>query len=319
MKTRVFVSIVLLLALLMSCGNQEAEQAAAPAQETTESAAPAEETVSVRDAVEAYFENMPDHIYKVNQAEFLQMVAQGSDMTVIDIRRAEDYAEGHIKGAVNMPWGTPAMYEMLPYIPTDKPVFVNCYSGQTAGQAVALLNIAGIPTRSINLGWNFGLSRVDGMQEFVETTENSLPDTVQTEIPEEIMTAYQEYYEMTAEASGTPFASNIVSEDNAKAIHDAGDDDVLFVSIRKPEHYAEAHIEGAINIPFGAGMQENFASLPADKKLIVYCYTGQTAGQTVAGLRMLGYDAVSLKGGMGMAANEPLGWLAKGYPTVASN
>lgn len=319
MKTRVFVSIVLLLALLMSCGNQEAEQAAAPAQETTESAAPAEETVSVRDAVEAYFENMPDHIYKVNQAEFLQMVAQGSDMTVIDIRRAEDYAEGHIKGAVNMPWGTPAMYEMLPYIPTDKPVFVNCYSGQTAGQAVALLNIAGIPTRSINLGWNFGLSRVDGMQEFVETTENSLPDTVQTEIPETIMTAYQEYYEMTAEASGTPFASNIVSEDNAKAIHDAGDDDVLFVSIRKPEHYAEAHIEGAINIPFGAGMQENFASLPADKKLIVYCYTGQTAGQTVAGLRMLGYDAVSLKGGMGMAANEPLGWLAKGYPTVASN
>lgn len=319
MKTRVFVSIVLLLALLMSCGNQEAEQAAAPAQETTESAAPAEETVSVRDAVEAYFENMPDHIYKVNQAEFLQMVAQGSDMTVIDIRRAEDYAEGHIKGAVNMPWGTPAMYEMLPYIPTDKPVFVNCYSGQTAGQAVALLNIAGIPTRSINLGWNFGLSRVDGMQEFVETTENSLPDTVQTDIPETIMTAYQEYYEMTAEASGTPFASNIVSEDNAKAIHDAGDDDVLFVSIRKPEHYAEAHIEGAINIPFGAGMQENFASLPADKKLIVYCYTGQTAGQTVAGLRMLGYDAVSLKGGMGMAANEPLGWLAKGYPTVASN
>jgi rhodanese-related sulfurtransferase len=320
MKTRLLVSIVLLLALLIGCGDQEAEQAAANAPAETESAAPAEsEGVSVRVAVDEYFANMPDHIYKVDQAEFLQMVAQGSDMTVIDIRRPDDYAEGHIKGAVNMPWGTPAMYEMLPYIPTDKPVFVNCYSGQTAGQAVALFNIAGIPTRSINLGWNFGLSRVDGMKEFVETTENTLPSTVQTEIPENIMTAYQEYYEETAEAGGTPFASNIVSEENAKAILDAGDDDVLFVSVRRPEHYAEAHIEGAINIPFGKGMQENFASLPADKKLIVYCYTGQTAGQVVGGLRMLGYDAVSLKGGMGMAANEPLGWMAQGYPTVASN
>jgi len=319
MKTKVFVSIVLLLALLVSCGDQEAEQAAAPAPEATESAAPAEETVSVRDAVEAYFANMPDHIYKVDQSEFLQMVGAGSEMTVIDIRRADDYAQGHIKGAVNMPWGTPAMYEMLPYIPTDKPVFINCYSGQTAGQAVALLNIAGIPSRSINLGWNFGLSKVEGMQEYVETTENTLPATVQTEIPDVIMEAYQEYYEKTAEAAGTPFASNIVSEENAKAILDAGDEDVLFVSVRRPEHYAEAHIEGAINVPFGKGMQENFASLPADKKLIVYCYTGQTAGQVVGGLRMLGYDAVSLRGGMGMPANEPLGWMSQGYPTVASN
>jgi rhodanese-related sulfurtransferase len=319
MKTKVFVSIVLLFALLASCGNQEAEQAAAPAPEATESAAPAEETVSVRDAVEAYFANMPDHIYKVDQSEFLQMVGAGSDMTVIDIRRPDDYAQGHIKGAVNMPWGTPAMYEMLPYIPTDKPVFINCYSGQTAGQAVALLNIAGIPARSINLGWNFGLSKVEGMQQYVETTENTLPATMQTEIPDVIMEAYQEYYEKTAEAAGTPFASNIVSEENAKAILDAGDEDVLFVSVRRPEHYAEAHIEGAVNVPFGKGMQENFASLPADKKLIVYCYTGQTAGQVVAGLRMLGYDAVSLRGGMGMPSNEPLGWMSQGYPTVASN
>lgn len=314
-KTTLIVSVMLLFALLVSCGQEEQAQAPAPAE--TESAAVAE--ASVEEEVNAYFANMPDHIYKVNQSEFLQMVGAGSDMTIIDIRRADDYAAGHIRGAVNMPWGSPAMYEMLPYIPADKPVFVNCYSGQTAGQAVALLNIAGIPARSVNLGWNFGLARVEGMEQFVETEANTLPSTVQTEIPENIMDAYVAYYEATAEAAGTPFASNIVSEDNAKAIHDAGDEDVLFVSIRRPEHYAEAHIEGAINVPFGQGMQDMFGSLPADKKLIVYCYTGQTAGQTVAALRMLGYDAVSLKGGMGMAANEPLGWMAKGFPTVASN
>lgn len=320
MKMRFFLTILVVFLLLAGCGGSK--ETAAPTQAPAEEAAPAAaaaEQPTVADAVMAYFADMPDHIYKINQNEFLQMVAAGSEMTAIDIRSADDYATGHIKGAVNMPWGTPAMYEMLPYIPVDKPVFVNCYSGQTAGQAVAVLNIAGIPARSVNLGWNFGLSRVEGMQEYVETTPNELPSTPQNDIPDYLMAAYREYYEQTAEAAGTPFASNIVSEDNAKAIFDAADPDVLFVSIRRPEHYAEAHIDGAINVPFGAGMEENFASLPADKKLIVYCYTGQTAGQTVAGLRMLGYDAVSLKGGMGMPANEPLGWMSHGYPTVASN
>ena len=305
---------------LVSCGG--GEETAAPAPAETQDAAPAaaaEEEMTVEDAVMAYFAEMPEHIYKVNQNEFLQMVAAGSEMTILDIRRAEDYAEGHIKGAVNMPWGSAAMYEMVTYVPTDKPVFVNCYSGQTAGQAVAALNIVGIPARSVNLGGNFGLARVEGMQEYVETTENTLPATMQIEIPDYLMDAYRAYYEETAAAAGTTFASNIVSEENAKAIFDAADPDVLFVSIRRPEHFAEAHIEGAINIPFGPGMQESFDSLPADKKLIIYCYTGQTAGQTVAGLRMLGYDAVSLKGGMGMPANEPLGWMSHGFPTVASN
>jgi rhodanese-related sulfurtransferase len=304
--------VLFVLGTFVFADGQQEDSDATP--ETTQA-----ETVSVRDAVDAYFANMPDHIYKVGQAEFLQMVGAGSEMTVVDIRRADDYAEGHIEGAVNMAWGSPDMYEKVQYIPTDKPVFIYCYSGQTAGQAVALLNIAGIPSRSVNLGYSYGLSKVEGLQEYVNAEEVAWPTTVQNEIPENVLTAYEDYYTETAEAGGTPFASNIVSETNAKAIHVAGDEDVLFVSVRRPEHYAEAHIEGAINIPFGKGMQENFASLPADKKLIVYCYTGQTAGQVVGALRLLGFDAVSLKGGMGMPANEPMGWMSQGYPTVASN
>ncbi|MCK5674871.1 MAG: rhodanese-like domain-containing protein, partial [Spirochaetales bacterium] len=71
--------------------------------------------------------------------------------------------------------------------------------------------------------------------------------------------------------------------------------------------------------PWGKGMNDMFASLPADKKIIVNCYSGQTAGQTIAGLKFLGYDAVSLKGGMGTAGNAPLGWANKEYPVIASN
>jgi rhodanese-related sulfurtransferase len=94
------------------------------------------------------------------------------------------------------------------------------------------------------------------------------------------------------------------------------DADMMVVSIRQPGAFAEGHIEGAVNIPWGAGMEQYFGQLPQDQKLVVYCYTGQTAGQAVAGLRMLGYDAVSLNGGMGTDANAPLGWANQGYEVV---
>ena len=90
----------------------------------------------------------------------------------------------------------------------------------------------------------------------------------------------------------------------------------MFLSVRSAADYAKGHIKGAVNIPFGKGMEQKFSSLPKDKKIIVYCYTGQTAAQTVAGLRLLGYDAVSLNGGIGTAANAPSGWGNKGFPLL---
>ena len=69
----------------------------------------------------------------------------------------------------------------------------------------------------------------------------------------------------------------------------------------------KGHIEGAVNIPFGKGMQENFKNLPAGR-LLVACYSGQTAAQVTAILRTLGYDADALTFGMSSTLN---GWYKK--------
>ena len=37
-------------------------------------------------------------------------------------------------------------------------------------------NLAGIKARSINLGWNFGISKVEGVDAVIETTANELVD-----------------------------------------------------------------------------------------------------------------------------------------------
>lgn len=281
---------------------------------TEEETVDAVEETNLEDLVNAYFANMPKHIYKIAQAEFVGMVKDDFDMTILDIRTKEDYDAGHVKGAVNAPWGT-AVSDILKYVPNDKPLFVYCYSGQTAGQAVHTLNVAGFDARSANLGWNFGISKVEGVADVTVTTESLLTEEV-TEIDTVVQTALDEYYAGLAAVKGTTFGNYKISEKSLKAAIDAGDDSLYILSIRDQADYDAGHIEGAAIIPWGQGMELSFETLPMDKKIVVYCYTGQTAGQTVAALRLLGYDAVSLNGGMGMAPNAPLGWSNQGMPVV---
>lgn len=279
--------------------------------ETPEEAeAPSEDVLA--DAVNAYFAEMPDNIYKIKQDAFLDKVAEGEDMFVLDIRQADDYAAGHVKGAVNAPWGS-AIAENLKFIPQDKTVYVYCYSGQTAGQAVMTLNAAGINAISVNLGFNFGISKVDGYEAFIEMDANEF-GVDEFEVASEIQDALTAYYAGLADVSDTTFKNYKISEASLREMMDNMDDSIYILSIRGEADFEEGHISGAEQMSFGAGMQENFAGLPMDKTIVVYCYTGQTAGQTTAGLRLLGYNAVSLNGGMGMSINAPIGWSNKGFP-----
>jgi rhodanese-related sulfurtransferase len=297
--------------------------ACSPATETpTEPEAPVETETPVEaeapsedvlvDAVNAYFAEMPDNIYKIKQDAFLEKVAEGEDMFVLDIRQADAYAAGHVKGAVNAPWG-PAIAENLKFIPQDKTVYVYCYSGQTAGQTVMTLNAAGINAISVNLGFNFGISKVEGYEAFIEMDANEFA-TEEVAIAPEVQDALTAYFAGLADVAGTTFGNYKISEASLREMMDNMDDSIYILSIRGEADYADGHIAGAEHMSFGAGMQENFADLPMDKKIVVYCYTGQTAGQTTAGLRLLGYDAVSLNGGMGMSINAPIGWSNMGFP-----
>jgi rhodanese-related sulfurtransferase len=283
------------------------------APKTEETAKPAEKTDLVAETVNGYFANMPEDNYKIAQNDFVEKVKANDDMFILDIRQADVYGEGHIKGAVNAPWGT-AISDNLDKLPKDKTIMVYCYTGQTAGQTVALLNMAGFNAKSVNLGWNLGLSKVDGVKDVTETTVNDFAEVEALEINPEIKTAIEDYFKGLDAIKDTNFANYKISEENAKTLVDAKDDSIVVLSVRSAEDYAKGHIAGATNIGWGKGMQEKFNTLPKDKKIIVYCYTGQTAGQTVAGLKMLGYDAVSLNGGMGMEANAPSGWANKGFP-----
>lgn len=90
-------------------------------------------------------------------------------------------------------------------------------------------------------------------------------------------------------------------------------DQLFLLDIRKKADYEKGHIEGAFHAEWSEVddfIQEGV--FKKDEKIIVICYTGQTAGQIVSILRILGYDACSLKGGM---VN---GWVKDDMPIQAS-
>ncbi|QGP91313.1 Thiosulfate sulfurtransferase GlpE [Neomoorella glycerini] len=109
----------------------------------------------LQQAVFAYYERMPDHIYKIPEADLKKLVDAGDQsIYILDIREAKDFAAGHIAGAHNIPFKE--VGRNLDKLPRDKTIIVYCYTGQTGGQTTAALNIAGFKARSLNGGMNNG-------------------------------------------------------------------------------------------------------------------------------------------------------------------
>lgn len=105
-----------------------------------------------------------------------------------------------------------------------------------------------------------------------------------------------------------------------KELKKKGVENFFILDVRKQEDFQEAHIKNATNIFWQELIKkENLAKLPKDKPIIIVCYVGHTASQVLVALKMLGYNAVALKFGMGQSPdpNVPVaGWMDYNFPTA---
>ncbi len=75
----------------------------------------------------------------------------------------------------------------------------------------------------------------------------------------------------------------------------------LIIDIRKPEHYAEGHIKNAKNVGYFKVLDyfKNNVNPDNYEKIVLVCYSGQSASYLTSLLQMLGYDNVyAMKFGM---------------------
>lgn len=119
------------------------------------------------------------------------------------------------------------------------------------------------------------------------------------------------------EEAGLRYFSKLSSENNniitPQALQERLErgENLFVLDIRREADYKAGHIETAQNI-WWFDIGKNLAMLPKDRIILATCYSGQSAGQVVGALTVMGYEALSLAGGMNG------GWLAAGLPVVTS-
>ena len=89
-----------------------------------------------------------------------------------------------------------------------------------------------------------------------------------------------------------------ISQDEAMKIMEE-ESGYLIVDVRRPDEFAEGHIEGAINVPNEGIAEEMPEELPdKDQLLLIYCRTGRRSKEASEKLAKIGYKNVYEFGGI---------------------
>lgn len=79
--------------------------------------------------------------------EMEQLYRKNPTIPILDVREADEYAGGHIPGAISMPLSSFA--GQIQNLNTDQPYHVICYSGGRSSMACQLLGKAGYQATNI--------------------------------------------------------------------------------------------------------------------------------------------------------------------------
>lgn len=227
----------------------------------------------------------------------------GDDIYVIDIRDGKTFSEGHIKGAVNIQ-DSYLLYHLNNEIDASKykKIVIACYTGQTASFNASLLQLSGF-NNVVALKWGMNswnsklnkkwLANIGNRDDITETTAN--PKAAPGNYPE-INTGMEDAEAILDARINEVFANGI---GNAKVkLEDLADnlDNYYIVNYWPEELYNTAHLKGAMQYTPRKSLHTtaDLATLPTDKPIIIYCFTGQHSAAVVSYLRILGYDAYTL-------------------------
>lgn len=114
------------------------------------------------DQLRKYLDDTADDWNYITPEELHKKLKKGSKKYfLLDIRKPDTFAEGHIKGAENIFWLDLLDEKNLDKLPKDKTIVVICYVGHTASQILVLLKLLGY--KAVGLKFGMGVSPVEGV------------------------------------------------------------------------------------------------------------------------------------------------------------
>lgn len=119
---------------LSACGSSDeaSDSAAVPG----ESTAASDGTASDGTASDGAPGDSATEIEAVSPQEAAALLEANPDLVVLDIRRPEEFAEGHLAGALNIEFGADDFEEELAKLDRDQPYVVHCRSGRRSTESL---------------------------------------------------------------------------------------------------------------------------------------------------------------------------------------
>jgi rhodanese-related sulfurtransferase len=307
-----FFALVLLLVLFAGCignkpGNKPAEEPVIKQEVKT--------PFEIGNETKALLKDLEDNGNYVNSQVFPSLIkasivheSLGKNLLVIDLRSPGLFSEGHIKGAVNK-----RLEELPDYFETgikpfeyDKIIMV-CEDGQVSSYATCLLRLMGYGNvYAMRWGmsvWNDTFAK-EGWLKGVSGKYESALETSVNEKPAAKGMPDPGTGKSTGEDIGAARFSKLFEEGASNILITA--DEVFsnpqkyyVINLERKDKYEDGHIPGAVRYKPEAtlGFAEEMATIPSDKTVVVYCGTGHNSSFATAFLRVLGYDARTLKYG----------------------
>ena len=107
---------------------------------------------TVQAAADAYFGGGTKNISAADLFDNLNDGDTSNDPFILSVRSAEDYAKGHITGAVQVDVSELFIEASLTNLPDDRQIVVYCYTGQTASQVTSALRLLGYDAYNMTFG-----------------------------------------------------------------------------------------------------------------------------------------------------------------------
>ncbi|MDF1546766.1 MAG: rhodanese-like domain-containing protein [Bacteroidales bacterium] len=231
---------------------------------------------------------------------------------IIDIRSTADFAAGHITGAHNVAAFSGILTEAANA--GDKRILMVCYTGQTACYATALLRLAGHPDAQAlkwgMSGWNSTLDKWTTKVGDIAVgnsnwTTAAAPATVKYDTP--ALTEAGDGATILAARVATVFANGFKTV-NGSDVLDSPSNYFINNYFSVDDYTAFGHFDGAYRINPLTIADDYIKNIDPTRKVVTYCYTGQTSAIITAYLNVLGYDAYSLLFGMNGLNHSSAAW-----------
>jgi rhodanese-related sulfurtransferase len=232
----------------------------------------------------------------------------GKNILIVDLRSPNQFAEGHIKGAVNKKFNDlPSYFETgIKPFKYDKIILVN-EDGQLSSYTTCLLRLMGYGNvYSMRWGmsaWNERYAQEGWLKGVSGKYETKLENTVNERPSSNGMPDLKTGLLTGAEIGVSRFRK--LFEEGTTDIFITADEvfsnpqKYYIINLDRKDKYEDGHIPGAIRYKQEGtlGYTDEMASIPSDKPVVVYCGTGHNSGFATAYLRLFGYDAHTLKYG----------------------